>query len=209
MARTTAFERFSDEYDDWFERHKNLYELELQAVRRFVDADAFGVEVGVGSGKFAAPLGIEIGVEPSLRMAAKAKATGIKVCRAVGERLPFRDASFDFALMVTTICFLDDPLKALQEIFRILEPSGAVVVGFVDKESAIGRRYQEKKNRSKFYREATFYSEEDVTRYLAESGFERLDAVRLVFDSEGKAREPSQGERGDFVVLKAHKPAGE
>ncbi|HAM49303.1 MAG TPA: SAM-dependent methyltransferase, partial [Nitrospiraceae bacterium] len=40
------------------------------------------------------------------------------------ENLPFEDNAFDFALMVTTICFMEDPLQALREIRRILCPSG-------------------------------------------------------------------------------------
>jgi len=37
-----------------------------------------------------------------------ARDRGIKVIHAVAERLPIKDSQFDFALMVTTICFLDD-----------------------------------------------------------------------------------------------------
>ncbi|MDX9959582.1 MAG: class I SAM-dependent methyltransferase, partial [Spirochaetia bacterium] len=48
-----------------------------------------GMEVGVGSGNFAVPLGIGLGVEPSEEMARKAERQGIRVFRNVAEALPF------------------------------------------------------------------------------------------------------------------------
>jgi SAM-dependent methyltransferase len=50
-----------------------------------------GVEIGVGTGLFAVPLGILIGVEPSPRMAELARYRGIEVLENVAEELPFAD----------------------------------------------------------------------------------------------------------------------
>lgn len=68
MVKIAPFEKFSEEYDDWFVRNKDKYETELQALRYFVHPNRNGLEVSVGSGKFAGPLGIKTGVEPSLKM---------------------------------------------------------------------------------------------------------------------------------------------
>ncbi len=54
-------------------------------------------------------------------MAAKARARGIDVHPGVAEGLPFPDGRFDFILFVTTICFVDDLLKAFEEAFRTLK----------------------------------------------------------------------------------------
>ena len=89
--------------------------------------------MGVGAEKFAAPLGIKIGVEPSEKMALKARMQGIHVFPAVAEALPFASGRFDFIPMVTTICFVDDVLKSFREAFRALKPGGCFIVGFVDK----------------------------------------------------------------------------
>jgi len=64
---------------------------------------AKGLEVGVGSGKFAVPLDIKIGVEPSDNIALKAERRGIRVFQQVTEELPFPDSKSDLVLMVTTI----------------------------------------------------------------------------------------------------------
>ena len=78
MPKTEPFEKYSDAYDEWFEKNRELYDAEVEAIRQLVPwPGANGVEVGVGSGKFAAPLGIKIGVEPSEKMAIKAEKQGI------------------------------------------------------------------------------------------------------------------------------------
>ncbi|WP_243670029.1 hypothetical protein [Methanoculleus chikugoensis] len=52
-----VFERFAEEYDRWFEEHRAEYHAELARIRRLLPPcpDARAVEVGVGSGRFAAP----------------------------------------------------------------------------------------------------------------------------------------------------------
>ena len=54
-----------------------------------------GLEVGVGTGRFAAPLGIHIGLEPSPAMAKLARARGVEVHSGVGENLPYEDDRFN------------------------------------------------------------------------------------------------------------------
>lgn len=68
MPKIEAFDRFSDAYDAWFEENADKYEAELGLIRRLLPpSGARGIEIGVGSGKFAVPFGIRIGVEPSDR----------------------------------------------------------------------------------------------------------------------------------------------
>jgi SAM-dependent methyltransferase len=96
MPKIGPFEAYSDRYDQWFEKNRKVYDAELNAIRSLIPSpDAKGLEVGIGSGKFAAPLGIKIGVDPSASMASKAEAMGIRVYRNVAESLPFRDSMFD------------------------------------------------------------------------------------------------------------------
>ena len=74
MPKIEPFEKYSAAYDKWFDNHRDLYAAELEVVRRLIPpARAEGIEVGVGSGKFAAPLGIKIGVEPSKKLAILSK----------------------------------------------------------------------------------------------------------------------------------------
>lgn len=50
----------------------------------------------MGSGRFAAPLGIRLGLDPSKKMGKFAKKRGKKVIKGVGESLPFHDSHFDY-----------------------------------------------------------------------------------------------------------------
>lgn len=96
----------------------------------------------MGSGRFAAPLGIALGVEPSEVMARLARSCGVAVLAGVAEALPFADTTFDLVLMVTVLCFVDDAKLALQEAHRVLKPGGCLVLAFIDRLSELGQQYQ-------------------------------------------------------------------
>jgi ubiquinone/menaquinone biosynthesis C-methylase UbiE len=206
MPKINPFETYSDEYDQWFENHRDFYASELEAIRQLLPPPgAKGMEVGVGSGKFAGPLGIKMGVEPSEKMANKARFKGIDVCSGIAEALPFPDGRFDFVLMVTTLCFVDDVVQSLKEIYRVLKFTGCIIVGFVDKESELGRQYSEKKERSRFYKEATFFSAFEVLKDLKGSGFAITNVLQTLISEESPQTLLEGFGRGAFVVIKGKK----
>ncbi|WP_054034401.1 class I SAM-dependent methyltransferase [Desulfatitalea tepidiphila] len=206
MPRTAPFEKHADHYDQWFEDNSDIYLAELEAVRQLMPSHAAnGLEVGVGSGKFAAPLGIQTGVEPAEEMAARAEKLGIRVYRNVAEALPFTDAAFDFVLMVTTICFVDDIQLSFREAFRVIQPGGCILVGFVDRESELGRRYMDRRDESLFYKDATFFSSQEVHDYLIQAGFEDLTARQTLIPGEPKETIEDGFGKGAFVVLRGLK----
>ena len=134
------FEQYADEYDAWFERNPAAYRTELRAIKAALPASGSGLEIGVGTGRFAAPLGVRAGIDPSPAMAAIARTRGIEVTIGRAELLPFAAEEFDYALMVTTICFVDDLGAAFREAARVLKPGGRLIVGFIDRESPLGRQ---------------------------------------------------------------------
>jgi len=209
MAKTEPFDTNITQYEAWFETNKYAYESELLALKKALPVNGVGVEIGVGSGRFASPLGINFGIEPSKKMRERAIARGITVSDGTAEEIPFADSSFDFVLMVTTICFLDDIEKAFNEVFRIDKEKGAVIIGFVDKESSLGRSYQKHKNQSVFYREAIFYSTDEVVSYLQKAGFTDFSFYQTIFKPLHmiKKIEPVQEgySLGSFVVIKGKK----
>jgi len=207
MAKIESFEKYSKEYDEWFTKNHNIYLAEFNAIKSLIPSDRFGVEIGVGSGRFALPLGIKIGVEPSKKMAEISRKKGIQVYEAVAEQLPFNDKKFDFVLMVTTICFVDDLAKSFQEANRILKNDGFIVVGFVDKESELGKQYQLKGEKSKFYRNATFYSVKETIALLREANFTDVVIKQTVFSGQtDKIDSVEDGfGKGSFVIIKAIK----
>jgi len=189
-------------------RNKNIYQSELNAMRMLLP-NGEGIEVGVGSGRFATPLGINLGVDPSVEMVNVAKKRGINVIVGITEVLPLRSSLFDFVLMVTTICFLDDVETAFKEISRILKPKGSLLVGFIDRESPVGRLYQKNKEKNVFYRVANFYTVSEVVTHMREAGFNGFNFTQTIFHplpeiTDAEPAKEGYGE-GSFVAVRATK----
>ena len=190
MPRTEPFDEHTSEYDAWFDQNALAYQSELLAVKSLLPEYRRAIEIGVGSGRFALPLGISLGVEPSRAMAALARSRGIHVLQVVAEQLPFADGTFDLVLMVTTVCFLDDVSRSFSEAHRVLAAGGYLLVGFLDRETELGRAYQEHKAESVFYRLARCLSSEEVAAEFERAGFGDLASVHTIYSSPGSNGTP-------------------
>jgi ubiquinone/menaquinone biosynthesis C-methylase UbiE len=142
-------------------------------------------------------------------MAEHARKKGIEVAAGVAEHLPYHDAEFDHALMVTTICFLDDMELAFREVHRVLKPTGSFVIGFVDRDSQLGKEYIARKDQNVFYRDATFHSVQQITSTLELTGFGDFEFRQTLFKTleELAEVEPVRAGHGEgsFVVVRAAK----
>ena len=209
MPGVNAFDKNVDRYEQWFVDNPLAYVSELRALRELLPTSGSGIEIGVGTGRFAAPLEIKKGIEPSRSMAEVARKRGIEVIHGVAEHLPFADGEFDHALMVTTVCFLDDMDMAFHEVRRILKPGGSFVIGFVDRESPLGMAYHDRKDESAFYQNARFYAVDEVISRLLKNGFCELELRQTLFRplaelSEVEPVKEGHGE-GSFVVVRGEK----
>lgn len=212
LSHAEAFEAHAVRYDVWFEKHRAAYESELGAVRSLKPPRGRWLEIGVGTGRFAARLGVSLGVEPSVTMGRIARERGVEVVRGVAEALPFADDRFDGVLFVTTICFVRDLAASLREAHRILRPAGVLVVGFVDKASPLGRAYQERRGQNVFYRDATFYSTPELLGVMEHVGFRQFDFAQTIFHRLDEIRKPESSAtgygRGSFVVVRGVRGGG-
>jgi ubiquinone/menaquinone biosynthesis C-methylase UbiE len=209
MNRIEPFELFPERYETWFEKNQYAYLSELEAIKYFIPKHGKGMEIGVGSGRFAAPLKIPFGIEPSSKMRSLAASKGITTIAGIAEALPFHESQFDFVLMITTICFLDRIQSALNEAYKVLKPHGRLIIGFVDKNSTIGKSYQKNKKKSLFYQDAIFYSTDEVTDYLTQIEFKNIQIIQTLFKPLISIRtiEPiKEGHgKGSFVVICSNK----
>lgn len=200
------FEDDAPRYDRWFDGHPLDFRAEVEALRPLLPAGRC-LEVGVGTGRFAEALGVREGVEPSPRMAERARGRGVDVQIGVAEALPFPDAGFDAVLMVTTVCFVADLPRALAETRRVLRPGGTLVVGFIDRDSHLGRRLDARRATNPFYASATFRSTAELLAALQAAGF-TVGTIRqaLVADpdptNQVEPALPGHGQ-GGFVVVAA------
>ena len=209
MVKIEPFEKYPIRYDNWFEKHRFVYQSEVKAVKEILPDYKKGIELGVGTGRFAKPLNIKYGIDPSYRMRQIAERKGIEVFPGVAENLCFKDESFDLVLMVTTLCFLDDVSKVFREVYRILQKGGYFINGFVDKNSKLGKFYQENKDKNPFYSIAKFYSVSDVVCYLKTANFNKFYFKQTIFqtiDEIDEAEPVLDGYGiGSFVVVRAQK----
>lgn len=173
-SKTGPFNAHHERYEAWFRRHPAAYHSELLAVRALLPWQGPGLEIGVGTGRFAGPLGIGVGLDPSRAMLGYAVERGISGIQGVAEALPFRDAVFDYGLIITTICFADDANALMNEARRVLKSGAFLVIGFVDRASGLGQQYLAHRHENVFYREARFYSAMEVEKLLADAGFDDL-----------------------------------
>lgn len=209
MPKTKPFDLYTEEYDNWFVINEYAFRSELNAVRKAMPAKGDIIEVGIGSGMFARPLGIKEGVEPSAAMREKAEKRGLVAIDGVAEDLPYPDKSKDAVLMVTTICFVDDIAISFREVNRVLKDAGSFIIGFVDKDSPIGKIYLREKDKSIFYKEATFFGTEELYGILRQTGFKVVKTFQTVFgsiDEINKIQKVQSGYgEGSFIVIKAQK----
>ncbi len=211
MIQSELFDRNVGDYEAWFDRHEEVYQSEIIALREQISTlpeNIRGIEVGLGTGRFTKPLGIREGIEPSESMAARARARGIEVMDGLAENLPYADLQFDFVLFVT-ICHLRKLKMALSEAHRVLKPTGALIIGFLDKDMSIAQSYLEKRERSTFYAQADFYTVSRLDTLIKDAGFRDPEYTQTLFGGLDDIREvqlpkPGHGE-GSFVVVKALK----
>ncbi len=106
--------------------------LGFEQVRRMVVRNAKGkvLEIGAGTGlnfKHFDGTDCVFATEPDPYMLSHAVAR-LRDCsaltRAKAEELPFPDDSFDTVVSTLTFCTIGDPLKAAEEIRRVLKPDG-------------------------------------------------------------------------------------
>jgi len=198
-----VFDLLSDRYDQWFERNRVIAENELKLLKS-LNLKGLGLDIGIGTGRFASRLGVPIGIDPAKSMLIKAHRRGIEVVRAIGESLPFRDEAFDSVLLIATLCFVDNPDAVLMEAARVIKKNGLVVACIVPRDSSWGQHYMALgAQRHPFYSIAKLYTTHEVEEKMLKSGLKIVNRIAtLSFNPLGEAKpeEPSDNIEGKGFV---------
>jgi len=201
------FDRYYKKYDAWYEKNKFAYLSELQALKKALPEFGKGLEIGVGTGRFAKPLGITLGIDPSKRMIDIAASRGVTVRYGFGEDLPFFEDTFDYVAIIITLCFVQNPQKVLKESRRVLKKNGKIILGIIDKNSFLGGFYQRKE--SVFYKQAIFFSIKDISELLKAVGFNKITYSQTLFNYPNKLNSIEKTRKGfgkgGFVAVSARK----
>lgn len=180
--RTDFFNRNYQEYDAWYDAHPAEYEDQIKFISALLP-EGNGIEIGVGTGRFASRLGIRTGIDLSEKMVGLAIQRGIDASTGDATSLPFGDKEFDFSLNMVTICFLDDPISALKEAGRVSRETITVIL---DRESEYVQEISKKGEG--FYAFANFYSAGELVDMYIKAGFKEITVREEdLMTSDGKA----------------------
>jgi ubiquinone/menaquinone biosynthesis C-methylase UbiE len=162
---TELFDAWPEQYDLWFQTpigrlvKKCESELILNLLRPLPGEKI--ADAGCGTAVFTRDFldaGSEVvGLDLSLPMLQRAKSKGparLRVLQGDMLRLPFREASFDKAVSITAIEFIEDGRQAIRELFRVTRPKGIVVVATLNSLSswAVRRKAKAREGHSLFSR---------------------------------------------------------
>jgi SAM-dependent methyltransferase len=157
------------------------------------------LEIGAGTGfNFPYyPEGAEVVAtepDPEMRRRAedRAREHGIDLRPAPAERLPFPDGSFDTVVSTGVLCAVDDPVRAVAEVHRVLQPGGELRFSEHVRGERAARRVMQRTLDPIHYRLFRCHIGRDTLRLMREAGFEieELEHPRHA-DVIGVARRPA------------------
>lgn len=205
-----TFSRNVDSYEKWFDDHPAIVQSEVEAIRALLpEGELYGIEIGLGTGRIAKALGLKEGIEPCKEMRERAIDRGIEVMDARAEHIPYKDLHFDFVLITTSIHYIEDIPKALEEANRVLKRNAVIIIGMIAPESSFGKIYQEKRKQQSFYQHATFYKVPTIIQALRKANFKNIKVYQTLFgepDAILEVQQMKEGmDNGSFILLKGEK----
>ncbi len=210
-------------YDAWYHtpRGEWIGETEFALLRDALGAQPGDtvLDVGCGTGHFtrlfAERAGVRIvGLDPDLawlRFARSHARAGEAYVAGRAERLPFRDASVDHAIAVTSLCFIRDQDAALREIVRVTRKR--LALGLLNRRSIL---YLQKGRRGGVgaYRGAHWHTAAEIRAQLARLPLRDVRLASAVFLPGGgpfaqwlEQRLPTGRLAGAFLLALADVPA--
>ena len=206
MIKNESFQKHAIEYDQWYDQYPAVFESELEAIRKMLsNAPKNGLEVGIGTDKFSKALGIKEWIDPSFAI----RTNGEKPVAYKEDKIPFQDFYFDFVFMATCISYFFDLKKVFTEANRVLKSDGSLIIGFIENESIVGDFHEEYRNKSSFYKFATFYKTSEIIAEIKEAGFHDFHFFQTFFNGLDENNEKEQSKKyscyGSCVVIKAKK----
>ena len=205
MGKYNPFDRYHAEYDRWFDSPEGseFFRLELDCLKPIVNTHGLRwLEIGCGSGRFSAALGVTDGVDLSPAMVDISLTRGINAVVADGGNLPYPGNSFDGVLLLCTICFLETPVNVLLEASRVMKDRGRLLVGFIPADSRWGRCHSQKgRHGHRFYSHAHFYVQEEIKELVIPAGFAYKSSHKCQLPRPDGNPAKAEAANDGFIVL--------
>lgn len=223
MNKKMLFDDWPEWYDQWFttpigrlvkETEADLIHklLELRPGEKLLDA---GCGTGIFTLDFVCQEAEVVGLDLSLPMlrAAEKKIKGYPFSPVRGDMLclPFKDNSFDKAISVTALEFIEDATRAVAELFRVTRPGGYIVIATLNSLSPWAARRKAKTD-EQLLENAFFRSPDELLACCPLEGV-AITCVYFQQDDElGRAMKIEQAgqlqelDTGAFVAARWQKP---
>lgn len=162
-----TFDEIAAGYEAWYEsdegrRADALERALLEKLLCWLPGVRTALEIGCGTGHFTRWLkerGLTtLGLDLSPAMLAQArKCDGVPYLQGDGMALPFAKSAFDVVALITTLEFVADPARVLQEAARVARRG--ILLGVLNRHSLLAwRRRRAARRRPTIYDAARFYS---------------------------------------------------
>jgi len=220
-------------FDDWPERYEAWFATPIGRLVKDTEGRLILEMLSPGKGEKILDAGCGTGVFTLDYLAAGAEVVGLDISRpmlALAEEkaagypfvavrgdmlaLPFADDSFDKAVSVTALEFIEDAGRAVDELFRVTRPGGVVVVGTLNSLSPWAARRKAKTERGERHvlEDARFRSPDELLALGPVEGtaktvvhFQKEDPLERAAEIERRGQ--AQGlDTGAFVVVRWVKP---
>jgi ubiquinone/menaquinone biosynthesis C-methylase UbiE len=222
---TEIFDHWPEKYDQWFQtpigRLVEGYEGQLILSLLKPSRGEFILDAGCGTGVFTAHMlepgarvvGLELSRPMLIRTMFKNKGRRFLSVQGDMQNLPFADGSFDKAVSVTAMEFIENAKLAVEEMFRVTKPAGIIVVATLNSLSPWAHRRKEAgKKGHPIFRHATFRSPEEIAGLSPVEGivetaihFQKTDDLDLAHKIEREGRERGLN-TGAFLAARWIKP---
>ena len=178
------FDDWTEKYDQWFEspigRLIKGYEKELICQMLNPKPGETILDAGCGTGIFSQDI-LEtgahmVGLELSMGMLRRAQSRFMdrkfEPVQADMIRLPFSENTFHKTVSITAIEFIKDAKAAVDELFRVTQPGGVIVVSTLNALSPwANRRKKSAQSGHSLFRHAVFRSPEELLNLSSVKGF--------------------------------------
>ena len=137
-------------YESWYHTPRGQWigdhEFSLMQHLLMAEEGATLLDIGCGTGYFSrrfARRGLSVtGIDPdpaTLKFA-RTKGEDVRYMQGSALQLPFPDCAFDYTVAVTSFCFIDAPMQALQEMWRVSQHG--LALGLLNRHSLLHMRKQ-------------------------------------------------------------------